>query len=133
VLREINVLAVDDEEGFLSTMAKLLAKRGCRVETASGGGKALDILADHEVDVVILDVKMPGMDGIKTLKEGKRLRPATEFIMLTGHGTLDTAMEAIQLGAFDYLIKPCSLDKLLQFIKDAADRKWVIDKHPSPE
>ncbi|MBF0528988.1 MAG: response regulator [Deltaproteobacteria bacterium] len=126
-MREIKVLVVDDEERFLTSISKLLTKRDCQVSTASSGQRALGVLKEKFVDVMVLDLKMPGLDGIGTLKEAKKLSPTVEIIMLTGHGTVDTAVEAIQLGAFDYLMKPCSLEELFEKIKEAADRKWIIE------
>lgn len=120
------VLAVDDEERFLASLAKLLAKSGYQVETATGGAQALSLLMDHDVDVMILDVKMPGMDGMTTFKEAKKIRPLMEVIMLTGHATVDTALEAIKIGAFEYLMKPCSIDELIEKVKQAADRKGIL-------
>ena len=113
------VLAVDDEERFLASLAKLLAKSGYQVETATGGPQALSMLTDHDVDVMILDVKMPGMDGMTTFKEAKKIRPLMEVIMLTGHATVDTALEAIKIGAFEYLNKPFRNQQLLDVVKRA--------------
>ncbi|MEW6263838.1 MAG: response regulator [Thermodesulfobacteriota bacterium] len=127
-MREVKILVVDDEERFLTSMAKLLAKKGCAVTTAASGREALEKLAQQEVDVIILDVKMPGMDGLATFRETKKRFPLVEVIMLTGHGTVDTALEAIKLGAFDYLLKPCGLDELLEKTREAADRKWVLEQ-----
>jgi len=125
-MQPTRVLAVDDEERFLTSLAKLLAKKGYQVETATGGAQALSILTDHDVDVMILDVKMPGMDGMTTFKEAKKIRPLMEVIMLTGHATVDTALEAIKIGAFEYLMKPCAIDELIEKVKQAADRKGLL-------
>jgi DNA-binding NtrC family response regulator len=125
-MQPTRVLAVDDEERFLTSLAKLLAKKGYQVETATGGAQALSILTDHDVDVMILDVKMPGMDGMTTFKEAKKIRPLMEVIMLTGHATVDTALEAIKIGAFEYLMKPCAIDELIEKVKQAADRKGIL-------
>lgn len=118
------VLLVDDEEGFVDTMGKRLSKRDMEVLKAASGQEALNQLSRHAAaDVVILDVKMPGMDGIETLKAIKRDFPLKEVIMLTGHATVETAIDGMKLGAFDYLMKPCDLSELLAKVKEAKGRK----------
>jgi len=118
------VLLVDDEKPFVETMTKRLGKRDLNVQAAFSGQEALDILKDHRnVDVVILDVKMPGMDGIETLKEIKKAYPLTEVIMLTGHATVESAIEGMKLGAFDYLMKPCDIDTLMSKVNEASRKK----------
>ena len=121
------VMLVDDEVPFVETMTKRLSKRDLTVVSAHSGPEALTKLhkEDH-VDVVILDVKMPGMDGIETLKEIKKAHPLIEVIMLTGHATIETGIEGMKLGAFDYLMKPCDIDMLLQKVQEARAKK---DKH----
>ncbi|MFH0997261.1 MAG: response regulator [Pseudomonadota bacterium] len=121
------VMLVDDEVPFVETMTKRLAKRDLTVISAHSGPEALTKLGkeDH-VDVVVLDVKMPGMDGIETLKEIKKAHPLTEVIMLTGHATIETGIEGMKLGAFDYLMKPCDIDMLMQKVQEAKAKK---DKH----
>lgn len=109
-----NVLLVDDEEEFIAITARRLRKRGFTVYCAFSGEEALEQLALPEaVDVVVLDVKMPGSDGIETLKAIKNRHPLVEVIMLTGHATVPTAIEALKYGAFDYLTKPCDIDTLI--------------------
>ena len=121
------VLLVDDEVPFVETMTKRLAKRDLTVISAHSGSDALIKLGNEDhVDVVILDVKMPGMDGIETLKEIKKAHPLTEVIMLTGHATIETGIEGMKLGAFDYLMKPCDIDNLMQKVQEAKAKK---DKH----
>ena len=107
------VLLVDDEVPFVETMTKRLSRRQLMVLPAYSGREALEKLKKNAVDVVILDVKMPGMDGIETLREIKKAHPLVEVIMLTGHATVETAVEGMRLGAFDYLMKPCEIDELL--------------------
>jgi DNA-binding NtrC family response regulator len=119
-----NVLLVDDEVPFVETMTKRLNKRDLQVSTAFSGAEALVKLAkESHVEVVILDVKMPGMDGIETLGEIKRKHPLVEVVMLTGHATVETAIEGMKLGAFDYLMKPCDMDVLISKVGEAASRK----------
>jgi len=120
-----NVLLVDDEVPFVETMTKRLSKRDLQVTTAFSGAEALEKLGQKEsnVEVVILDVKMPGMDGIETLGEIKRAYPLVEVVMLTGHATVETAIEGMKLGAFDYLMKPCDMEVLVAKVGGAASRK----------
>jgi len=120
-----NVLLVDDEVPFVETMTKRLSKRDLQVTTAFSGAEALEKLGHKEsnAEVVILDVKMPGMDGIETLKEIKRTYPLVEVVMLTGHATVETAIEGMKLGAFDYLMKPCDMEVLVAKVGGAASRK----------
>jgi DNA-binding NtrC family response regulator len=117
------VLLVDDEVPFVETMTKRLSKRELMVLPAYSGREALEKLEKHGVDVVILDVKMPGMDGIETLREIKRAHPLVEVIMLTGHATVETAVEGMRLGAFDYLMKPCEIEELLAKVNEAKEKK----------
>lgn len=119
-----HILLVDDEVPFVETMTKRLAKRELQVVAAFCGKEALVKLKEiPDIEVVILDVKMPGMDGIETLKEIKRNFPLTEVIMLTGHATVETGIEGMKLGAFDYLMKPCDIENLLVKVKEAAAKK----------
>lgn len=118
-----NVLLVDDEVPFVDTMTKRLTKRNLTILTAYSGAEALDVLRKKQVDVVILDVKMPGMDGIETLRELKKEFPLVEVIMLTGHATIETGIEGMKLGAFDYLMKPCDIEVLLAKVQEAKTKK----------
>ncbi|MBC2715858.1 MAG: response regulator [Desulfobacteraceae bacterium] len=118
------IMLVDDEVPFVETMSKRLVKRGLKVIAADSGNDALVKLdQDSKVDVIILDVKMPGMDGIETLQEIKKRHPIKEVIMLTGHATVETAIEGMKLGAFDYLMKPCDLDILMSKVQEAFKKK----------
>jgi len=117
------VLLVDDEVPFVETMTKRLSKRELMVVPAYSGQEALEKLEKNGVDVVILDVKMPGMDGIETLREIKRTHPLVEVIMLTGHATVETAVEGMRLGAYDYLMKPCEIEELLAKVAEAKEKK----------
>jgi two-component system, NtrC family, response regulator HydG len=116
------VLLVDDEEIFVLNMARLLTFRGFDVATALDGATALTSLAEKaHFDVVVLDIKMPGMGGLTVLSEIKKLTPQTKVIMLTGHATLDSGIESIRKGAFDYLMKPCEIELLTEKIKEACE------------
>jgi two-component system, OmpR family, response regulator len=121
---EFSVLLVDDETEFLETLVKRLRKRNLEVNAAAGGKEALDFLAEKLVDVVVLDVKMPDMDGIETLKRIKQVSPDIEVIMLTGHANVEVAIQGMELGAFDYLMKPMDIDELLYKLQDAYKKKW---------
>jgi DNA-binding response OmpR family regulator len=128
-----NVLLIDDEERFLKTTKMLLDKEGCHVFTASDGWQGMDQLKIQCIDVVVLDVKMPGIDGIDVLQRIKEKTPLVEVILLTGHSTLDTAMRGLKLGAFDYLTKPCGISELRLKIKAAHERRSaMLDKTQNP-
>ncbi len=122
------IMLVDDEAPFVETMTKRLDKRGLKVISANSAEEALGKLDDAaHVDVIILDVKMPGMDGIETLQEIKKRHPLKEVILLTGHATVETAIEGMKLGAFDYLMKPCDLDILISKVNEAFEKKQTHD------
>jgi two-component system, OmpR family, response regulator CpxR len=120
---KIKVLLVDDEQQFVETLAQRLEARGFVVDTALDGDRCLTILKDKDMDLIVLDVLMPGKSGIDTLKEIKKLRPLTEVIMLTGHATVETAIDGMKLGAFDYLMKPTEINDLVAKITKAHARK----------
>ena len=125
---ELRVLIVDDEVEFLDTLAKRLSKRKLQVSCSTSGEDAIRILKDRPFDVVILDVKMPGMDGIEALREIKRMRPLVEVIMLTGHANVEVAIQGMELGAFDYLMKPIDIDELLYKVQDAHKKKSIQEE-----
>lgn len=116
---KIKVLMVDDEEQFRSTTSKILSRKGYETTLASSGEEAIEILKKSEQDVVVLDIKMPGMDGHEALSRIKEMRPDIQVIMLTGHGTMDSARESLKSKAFEYLNKPCDIDLLAAKINDA--------------
>jgi len=119
-----SILLVDDEVPFVEAMTRRLTRREVHVETAFSGPEALERLEGQQnIDAVILDVKMPGMDGIETLKEIKAKHPLIEVIMLTGHATVESAIDGMKLGAFDYLMKPCDMEVLLAKVKEASTKK----------
>jgi len=117
--KKINVLMVDDEDQFRATTSKLLIKRGYNTTMAGTGEEAIKILKGKPHDVVVLDIKMPGMDGHEALSQIKQISPEIQVIMLTGHGTPDSAKESLVREAFDYLNKPCDIDILCLKINDA--------------
>lgn len=121
-----NVLIIDDEERFLKTTQALLEKEGYKVLTAVDGRQGLEILKGKRIDVVVLDVKMPGMDGVEVLQRIKAGHPLVEVLMLTGHATMETAIDGLKLGAFDYLTKPCDISTLKQKILAAHDKRSAM-------
>ena len=120
---KIRILIVDDEKEFVETLAERLRTRDFHVTEAFSGDEALEKLKEYNFDVTILDVRMPGMDGIEALRAIKKLKPLTEVLMLTGHGTVETAIEGMKIGAYDFLLKPCEMDVLLDKINKAYERK----------
>ena len=123
------ILLVDDGFEFVAILSKRLTKRSYSVTFVHSGKEALARLEeDQDIEVVILDVKMPGLDGAATLKIIKKRWPLVEVIMLTGHSTIDSAINAIKVGAFDYLLKPIEMEQLVLKIEKAASRKRHRDK-----
>jgi DNA-binding NtrC family response regulator len=127
-MEEMKLMLVDDEERFLSTTAKLLARKGFKVFTALTGSEALENLKRQNIHVVILDVKMPGMDGIAILKEIKRSFPLVEVVMLTGHGTVESAVEGLKSGATDFLSKPIDIDELIGKAREAFEKRRRLEE-----
>ena len=127
-MKDARILLVDDEVVFANNMSKLLTRRGYQVKAVNSGDEALRALMDNPFDVMVLDLKMPGMDGIATMQEMRKLGLFTEILILTGHGSIDTALEAIQLGAYDYVTKPVEIAELLSKIEAAFERKTIKDK-----
>jgi len=122
------VLIVDDEERFRSTMRKLLLAEGLEASTCGSAIQALEELRNNHFDIVILDVQMPDMTGVEALPEIKQVDPEIEVIVLTGHASVDTARSIIKNGAYDYLLKPYSMETLLEKIESAFDRKLARKK-----
>ncbi|MBU1712289.1 MAG: response regulator [Proteobacteria bacterium] len=124
---KIKVLLVDDEKAFIQTLAERLKIRDFSVQTAFDGEEALSKIKEEDFDVVVLDVIMPGKNGIETLKEIKSLKPLVNVIMLTGHATVETAIDGMKTGAFDYLMKPTNTNDLVGKIKKAYKIKAAHD------
>ena len=127
-MEAMKILLVDDETRFLETTQKLMKKKGLQVWTASSGNLALETLQKHNIHVVILDVKMPGMDGNETLKAIKRSHPLAEVIMLTGHATVDSAIDGLKSGAFDYLMKPADIDEIIEKSTHAFEKRQHLEE-----
>jgi DNA-binding NtrC family response regulator len=129
-----NILVVDDEGDFLETLMNRLRKRNIGTIGCASGEEAVRLAKKHPFDVVILDIKMPGgMDGIETLREIKRIRPETEVILLTGHASLETSVEGMKQGAYDYLLKPIRLEDLLEKLVQALERKGSVENRAQSE
>lgn len=124
-MRKPRLLLVDDEIPFTTNLAKLLSRRGYEVSAVNDGNSALRIVEEQEFDVVVLDQKMPGLDGITTLKELKKKRPLVEVIILTGYSAVDSALDGLELGAYDYTVKPIQLKDLEEKIRQAFERKLL--------
>jgi DNA-binding NtrC family response regulator len=122
-MEDFSVLLVDDEVEFLDVLMKRLKKRKLKLVAANSGEEALRLVRENPVDVAVLDVKMPGMDGITVLREIKKINPSIEVIMLTGHANVEVALEGMELGAFDYLMKPVDIDELMYKLQDAYKKK----------
>ena len=127
-MEKVKMMLVDDEERFLETTKKLLGRKGYEVLTATSGSEALEILMKHNVYVVILDVKMPGMDGVATLKAIKSRYPLVEVIMLTGHATVESAVDGLKSGATDYLMKPADIDDVIKKAEEAYAKRQVLEE-----
>lgn len=124
---KMRIMLVDDEERFLKTTQKLLAKHGHDASTAASGEECLRKLQQELVHVVILDVKMPGMDGVETLKLIKQRFPLVEVIMLTGHATAESAVEGLKSGATDYLVKPADIEVLITKAEEAFNKRMALE------
>ena len=126
-MEDLKIMLVDDEVRFLETTQKILEKKGYQAEIASSGIEALEKLRHTPVHVVILDVKMPGMDGNQTLVEIKKQFPMVEVIMLTGHATVESAVEGLKSGASDYLMKPADIAEVIQKAEEAFSRRQNLE------
>jgi DNA-binding NtrC family response regulator len=127
-MESIRVLIVDDEVEFLETLVKRLRKRNLTVNGVTSGEAALELMKTSPADVVVLDVKMPGMSGLDTLRAIKERDKLVEVVMLTGHASMDAAIEGMTDGAFDYLMKPTQIDELVYKIQDAYKKRMLSEK-----
>jgi two-component system, response regulator RegA len=126
--KKLTVLLVDDEDRFREALSRQLSVRGFNVLSAANGEDAVKMVHNNAIDVTILDQKMPGMGGTQTFNEIKKIDPLIEIIMLTGQATVDDALEIMKQGAFDYIMKPMTIDELLFKIEDAYTRKVLMEK-----
>jgi two-component system OmpR family response regulator len=126
-MEEFKILVVDDEDDFRETIVKRLQKRKMTARGAESGEKALELIEAQPFDVVVLDVKMPGLDGIDTLREIKKRKPLIEVILLTGHASMESGIEGMKLGAYDFLMKPANLEELIEKMLQAYEKKMVSE------
>jgi DNA-binding NtrC family response regulator len=122
----IKVLLVDDEKEFVDVLAERMSTRGMEVSSTISAADALKIAEEHTFDAIVLDLMMPEMDGLEVLKKLKAKRPELQVILLTGHGTIEKGVEAMRLGAMDFVEKPADLDTLTEKIKKAQARKMIL-------
>lgn len=127
-MSQIKVLLVDDEPDFMEPLTNRLTLRKLEVYNAGSGREALTLLESQAVDVVVMDVKMPGMSGLEVIRELKQRHPLVEVIMLTGHANLEASIQGMEAGAFDYLLKPAQIDELVYKIQDAYQKKTLQEK-----
>lgn len=125
--KKINLLVVDDEESFLTPISKRLGVRGFNVIPVTRGEMALEVARQQPIDIALVDLKMPGMNGEETLAALKKEHPWLEVVILTGHGSIESATELAKSGAYSYLQKPCEMDRLLEVLT-AAYKKKVMNK-----
>lgn len=121
-----SIMLVDDEEKFLDVLSDRLEARGLKVNTVTRGEDAIDEVEGKNFDAIIVDLAMPGIDGIETLRRIKEKRPDLEIIMLTGHGTVQSGVEAMKLGAEDFLEKPVDINVLLEKIAEAKHKRMIV-------
>lgn len=124
-MRQARVLLVDDEVAFTANMSRLLTRRGYEVTCVNDGESAVEAIEADDYDVAVLDLRMPGMDGLAALKVMKRKRPLLEVIILTGHGSVESGIQGMNLGAFDYAMKPIQINELQEKINEAFERKLI--------
>ena len=128
-----NVLLVDDEEQFLDVFSKRLQGRGLKIDTASSGEQAVKQAKGKNFDAIVLDLAMPGMGGIETLKRLKEQNPDLQIIILTGHGTVEKSVEAIKAGAVDFMEKPVDINKLMEKVGEAHHKRILIIEKKAEE
>jgi DNA-binding NtrC family response regulator len=130
---EARVLLVDDEKDFLETLSGRLELRGLKVSAVTSGEQAVAEAKEEEYDAIVVDLSMPGIDGLETLKRIKAINPDAEIIMLTGHGSVASGVEAMKLGAGDFLQKPVELSELMARIGEARDKRLLVLQKRSQE
>jgi DNA-binding NtrC family response regulator len=120
------VLLVDDEVEFVETLSERMQARGLNVDIATNGKDAIKLVGENYYDAIVLDLNMPGIDGIETLKKIRDKSPESQIILLTGYATIEKSVEAVKHGAVDFLEKPADLNKLMELIKEAGDKKMML-------
>jgi len=126
----VRIIVVDDEDSVRKRCVRLLAKRGFQAVGATDGAVALDMVRRNACDIMLVDIRMPGMDGIKLLEHVKAFNPEVDVIMMTGYAAVDSAVKAMKCGACDYLTKPFELDQLLQAVRAVVARKCLVEDKP---
>lgn len=124
--KPFDVILIDDEQAFLNVLVKRLKKRNIRTSVAHSGMEGLELINRENIDIVVLDVCMPDMDGLETLSRIKQSKPLSEVILLTGHASLEAATQGMDGGAFDYLMKPVEIDHLIYRLEDAYDKVQLM-------
>ncbi|MEW5763611.1 MAG: response regulator [Acidobacteriota bacterium] len=132
-MRVIRLLLVDDESRYVETLSKRLTARGLYVEGVHSGKEAIAVLESRPFDVVLLDVRMPGMDGIATLREIKKIQPLVQVVLLSGNASINAAIEGMRLGAMDYLLKPADLEDVLAKVEEAFEKKGAEEARSREE
>ncbi len=127
------VLLVDDEEDFIEVLSERMRARGLEVDTATNGMDALKLVEKKYYDAIILDLQMPGIDGIETLKMIRGKNPDSQIILLTGQATVEKSVEAVKHGAVEFLQKPAEINKLMEIIKEAGDKKMMLFENRAEE
>ncbi len=125
-VRNADILIVDDEPTMTRALARMLELSGHHPRIANSGEEALDYIERHSFDLVLLDLRMPGMDGLEVLAAAQALAPGTTFVILTAHGSLDSAITAMRWGASDYLLKPCSVDEIVETVRRGLEKRWRV-------
>ena len=128
-MRRNSILLVDDEAGIRQSLGAVLREEGFKVATVESGEACLSLLESHSFELILLDVWLPGIDGLETLEALKRKGVASDVVMISGHGTIETAVKATRLGAFDFVEKPLSIEKTLLVVKNALDHKHLQDEN----
>ena len=121
-----NILLVDDEKSIRKTLREILEYEKYKVDEAEDGPSALEKIQNNQYDVVLLDIKMPKMDGLEVLEKAREVSPDTSYIMISGHGNIETAVEATKKGAFDFISKPPDLNRLLITVRNAMDKNNLV-------
>ena len=121
-----NILIIDDEKAIRKTLGEILSYEGYKMDEAGDGEEALKKFREKAYDVVLCDIKMPKMDGIEFMERAREANPDVPIIMISGHGTIDTAVEAVKKGAYDYISKPPDLNRLLITIRNAMDKTSLV-------
>ena len=132
-MKDEKVLLVDDEDDFISALSERLETRGIKVETSANGIEALDKADETHFDAIVLDLQMPEMDGIETMKKLLKKNPDLQIILLTGHASLDKGIEAMKMGAMDFLEKPADIEKLMGQIKQAKAKRMLLTEKKMEE